>query len=83
MHKKVSTAYARKNFADIINEVSYGKEPLIISRRGKDLAALISLEEFQLLQKIEDFIDVEDAKKALSEPGENIPADQFWKKLGL
>ena len=83
MHKTITTADARKNFADIVNTVAYGKEPIILTRRGQEIAALISIEELQLLQKIEDYIDIKDAKKALEEPGENISADEFWKELGL
>ncbi len=83
MNKTITTADARKNFADIVNTVAYGKEPVILTRRGQEVAALISIEELQLLQKIEDRIDIEDAKKALDEPGENIPEDIFWKELGL
>ncbi len=83
MHKTITTADARKNFADIVNTVAYGKEPVVLTRRGQKIAALISIEELQLLQKIEDHIDIEDAKKALEEPGDNISADDFWKKLGL
>ena len=83
MHKTITTADARKNFADIVNKVAYGKEPIVLTRRGQEIAALISIEELQLLQKIEDHIDIEDAKKALEEPGENVSADDFWGKLGL
>ena len=83
MHRTITTADARKNFADIVNSVAYGKEPVILTRRGQEIAALVSIEELQLLQKIEDHIDIEDAKKALDEPGENISADEFWNKLGL
>ena len=83
MNKTITTADARKNFADIVNTVAYGKEPVILTRRGQEIAALISIEELQLLQKIEDHIDIEDAKKALEEPGESISADKFWKELGL
>ena len=83
MNKTISTADARKNFADVVNTVAYGKEPIILTRRGQEVAALISIEELQLLQKIEDHIDIEDARKALEEPGENISADEFWKELGL
>lgn len=83
MNRTITTADARKNFADIINTVAYGKEPVVLTRRGQEIAALISIEELQLLQKIEDFIDIEDARKALEEPGENISADEFWKELGL
>jgi prevent-host-death family protein len=83
MNKTITTADARKNFADIVNTVAYGKEPIVLTRRGQEIAALISIEELQLLQRIEDHIDIEDAKKALEEPGENISADEFWKELGL
>jgi antitoxin Phd len=83
MNKTISTADARKNFADIVNTVAYGKEHVVLTRRGQEIAALISIEELQLLRKIEDHIDIEDAKKALEEPGENISADAFWKELGL
>jgi len=79
----ISTADARKKFSDIINKVAYGHDPVILTRRGENIAALVSMEELELLQQIEDVIDIEDAKKALAEPGDNIPANKFWKKLGL
>jgi len=79
----ISTADARKHFADIVNKVAYGKEPIILTRRGQEVAALVSMDELELLQQIEDRIDIEDAKKALVEPGKNIPAEKVWEKLGL
>ena len=83
MITKISTADARKNFADIVNKVAYGKESIVLTRRGQEIAALVSIDELELLQQIEDYIDIEDAKKALQDPGENIPADEVWKLLGL
>ena len=83
MHKKITTADARKNFANIVNTVAYGKEPVILTRRGQEIAALISIEELELLQKIEDLVDIQEARKALEEPGGNISAEKFWDKLGL
>jgi len=83
MTTKISTADARKNFADIVNKVAYGKEPIVLTRRGRDVVALVSIEELELLQQIEDHIDIEDAKRALAESGDNIPAGEVWKQLGL
>ena len=83
MLNTVSTAEARKKLAEIVNKVAYGKEPIVLTRRGEGIVALISMEEFELLQLIEDHIDIEDARKALEEPGKNISAEKFWKKLGL
>ncbi|MBI5559304.1 MAG: type II toxin-antitoxin system Phd/YefM family antitoxin [Deltaproteobacteria bacterium] len=83
MTTTISIADARKKIADIVNKVAYGKEPIVLTRRGQGVAALISIDELELLQQIEDYIDIEDAKKALAEPGVNISAQEFWKKLGL
>ncbi len=83
MTTTISTADARKNFADIVNKVAYGKEPIVLTRRGQEIAALVSIDELELLQQIEDHIDIEDAKKALAEPDENISDKEVWKQLGL
>lgn len=83
MNKTITTADARKNFADIVNTVAYGNEPVVLTRRGQEIAALVSIEELKLLQKIEDHLDIKDALTSLNEPGENISADEFWRKLGL
>ncbi|MBU0909723.1 MAG: type II toxin-antitoxin system Phd/YefM family antitoxin [Proteobacteria bacterium] len=76
MTTTISTAEAKKKFADIVNKVAYGKEPVILTRRGQGVAALISIDELELLQQIKDHIDIEAAKKALAEPGENISAQE-------
>ncbi len=83
MTTTISTAEARKNFADIVNKVAYGKEPIVLTRRGHEIAALVSIDELGLLRQIEDYIDIEDAKKALAEPGDNVSAKEVWKQLGL
>ncbi len=43
MLNTVSTAEARKKFAKIINKVAYGKKPVVLTRRGEEIAALISI----------------------------------------
>jgi prevent-host-death family protein len=83
MPTTISTADARKHFADIVNKVVYGKEPVVLTRRGREIAALISMDELELLRQIEDHIDIEDARKALAEPGENLSAKEVWEQLGL
>ena len=83
MTRKMSAAEARKNFANIVNRVAFGNESIIVTRRGEDVAAIVSIDELKLLQQIEDRMDIEEARKALEEPGENIPAEKLWKELGL
>jgi antitoxin Phd len=83
MTTKISTADARKNFSNVVNRVSFGKESIILTRRGEEIAALVAIDELRLLQELEDRIDLADATKAIKEQGEDIPAEKFWKKLGL
>jgi antitoxin Phd len=83
MTTKISTADVRKNFSNIVNRVSFGKESIILTRRGEEIAALVAIDELRLLQELEDRIDIADAIQAMKEPGEDIPAEQFWKRLGL
>ena len=83
MTTKVTTAEARKNFADIVNSVAYGKDPVVLTRRGKELVALISMEDLQLFQKLEEQQDIADAWKIKDEPGENVKLSDLKKELKL
>jgi prevent-host-death family protein len=83
MLNKISATDAGKNLSDIINRVAFAHEPVILTLSGKPMAAVISLEDFRILQDLEDQADIADALKSLEEPGENITADQMRKELGI
>ena len=83
MINKITTAEARKNFSDIINNVAYGKDTIVLTRRGKALAALVSIEDLKLLQKLEEQQDIDDAWKIKNEPGENIKLSDLKEELNL
>ncbi len=77
----------RQDFAETVNRVAYGGERVVLHRRGRNLAALIPLEDLALLEELEDRQDAEEARKALASAkakGEKpIPWAQAKKKLGL
>ena len=79
MLKKISTADARKKFAQIINRVAFGSGAFVLTRRGEPIAALVSMRELKLLQEMEEQRDIEDAWNAKNEPGETIP----WEELKM
>jgi prevent-host-death family protein len=83
MLKKITTADARKKFSNIINQVAFGNESFVLTRRGEPIAAIVSMKELKLLQDLEDRIDIEDAWKAKNEPGEPIPWEELKKELAL
>jgi len=76
---KVSAAEARNEFSEILNRASFGKERIVLTRRGKDLAALVPIEDLELLERLEDRIDLEDARAALAEVREGGTVS--WEKL--
>ena len=77
----------RQDFADTVNRVAYGGERVVLHRRGRNLAALIPLEDLALLEELEDRQDAEEARQALADAkakGEKpIPWAQAKKKLDL
>ncbi len=47
---KMTTVEARENFSDLINKAAYGNERVILTRRGKALAAVIPLNDLESLK---------------------------------
>lgn len=43
--KTVTAKYARQNFAEILNEVYYGRKKILITRSGKPLVILTSIKD--------------------------------------
>jgi prevent-host-death family protein len=79
---EVSTVDVREQLSELVNRVHYGKERVVVTRRGKRLIALVPVEDLELIEAIEDRIDVQAAKKALKEKG-SIPWTRVKKQLGL
>ena len=83
MLNKITTADARKKFANIINRVAYSDESFVLTRRGEPIAAIVSMKELRMLQEIEDKMDIEDAWNAKNEPGEPVAWEDLKEELDL
>ena len=81
----VNTTEARENFAEVINRVAYAKDRVRITRRGKQVAAMVPIEDLELIERLEDEIDTREAKKALADAHKHgtIPWEEAKKELGL
>jgi prevent-host-death family protein len=44
---KMSTVEARENFSEMINQAAYGNQRVVLTRRGKPLVAVVSLQELE------------------------------------
>jgi prevent-host-death family protein len=76
---------ARTQFTDTLSRAAYGKERIRITRHGKELAAVVPIEDLELLEALEDRIDLEDARAALAEAKVQgtIPWEKIKGDLGL
>ena len=72
----------RANLAEVINRVAYGGERVILERRKKPVLALVSMEDLELLNALEDRADVKAALKARKEKGA-VPLKKIKARLGM
>ena len=83
----LSSANARDQLSDILNRAAFGKERVVVSRRGKPLAAVVPLEDIATLEALEDALDAAEIQKRLLEweaagkPG--IPLEEVAIRLGV
>ncbi len=84
--KRLSTSEARQQFAELINRAAYRGERFVVQRRKKPVAAVIPIEEYELLERMieqrENEIDVRLARKARKEKG-RVPWQQVKKGFGV
>jgi prevent-host-death family protein len=67
MTAAINTADAKEQFVDLINRVAHNKERIILTRRGKEIAAIIPVEDLKLLLESQDKQDLREAIDALKE----------------
>jgi len=51
---KMSTVEARENFSEMINKAAYGNQRVVLTRRGKPLVAVVSLQDLESAGKDAD-----------------------------
>lgn len=81
----VTVADARSGLAEILNRVAYGKERLVITRHGRELAAIVPVEDLQLVNRLRRFVARKDVARALAEldAGKSSSWEKLREELGL
>ena len=79
---KLTASEARQNFSDILSRAEYRGERVIVHRGKKAVAAVVPIEDVELLERLEDEIDVAAARKALKDP-RTIPWEKIKRDLKL
>ena len=81
----ITSTEARKHLIKILDRVYHDKERVTITRRGKPSAVFVPVEDVELLKRIEDAIDLAEAREALKEVEREgaVTWEKIKKKLGL
>ena len=81
----VTVADARGGLAELLNRVAYGKERLVITRHGREIAALVPVEDLHLANRLRRFVARKDVARALEEvdAGKSASWEKLRSELGL
>lgn len=81
----ISVSELRSDLSDTVNRVAFQGERVIVERQGKQVAAMVSMEDLALLEKMEDAYLAAQAADVLSDPAndDDVPAEAVWKRLGV
>lgn len=81
---KIGVSDARDHLSEVVDRVRYTHERVVLTKRGREVGAIVSIEDLKLLEMLEDHVDIDLARKALAEAGEvRIPYESLREKLGL
>jgi len=64
---------ARSKLGELINRAVYGQEPIIITEHGREVAAIISVEELAALRAISDAADLRMAQRVAASDDPGVP----------
>jgi prevent-host-death family protein len=70
---------ARESFSTTVNRVAFGGERVVLTRHGRRVAAVVPIEDLELLESLEDARDLDDVRAALADPANRKRIG--WKEL--
>lgn len=76
VERQMDSGKARKMLPDLVARAAYGHERTIIAKRGRPMAALISVDELRLLERLleehRDRVDAEAADRVMADETDEI-----------
>jgi hypothetical protein len=75
----------RKDIGNLVSQVAYGHERLVLRKGKRDFAAVISMEDLRLLEELERQADLDAYRKARKrhkkDGGRTVSLDEAFKDL--
>lgn len=66
--RAVTTSELRTDLANVVDQATHKHERITVTRRGKNVAAVIPIEDLELLEFLEDRADVNEALRVMTLP---------------
>jgi PHD/YefM family antitoxin component YafN of YafNO toxin-antitoxin module len=83
MARHLNVSQAQGGIAEAVNRANSAGERTVIRRRGKAVAAIVSVEDLKTLETLEDRLDLEGARQIMKKPGRLIAWEKVKSELGL
>lgn len=77
MAKKVSSAEAKAKLSALVAEVAFGGQHIVIERRGKPLAAMVSIGELEYLEQGQTISSFPRGALALAGAWQQVPEKEL------
>lgn len=76
---------ARESFSTTVNRVAFGGERVVLTRHGRRVAAVVPIEDLELIEALEDARDLDEVRAALADPAnrDRIAWDDVKAQLAL
>ena len=80
----INTIDAKEQFTDLVNRVAHNNERVILTRRGKEIAVLIPIDDLKVLQDSQDKYDLREAIEAQKEARNigTVSLDKLKEEIG-
>jgi prevent-host-death family protein len=79
--KEIDVSDARKGFSDLVNSVAFAHDRVVLARNGKQVVAMISMEDLLFLEQLENEYDLRAARAASK--GKPLTTKEAARKLGI
>ena len=76
----ISVSEMKDTLSEVLNRAAYGQERIVIASRGKPKAAVISVEDLELLEELEDALAAREALEEY-ERGETVSLEELIAEL--
>jgi prevent-host-death family protein len=78
---------ARRTLSDVVSHVAFGGDRVVLSRNGRDLAVIVPMDLYRMMELEEDRLDVAEMhrvkREAAAREEEPVPYEEARKRLGL